>query len=136
MQISNLCKGQYFQLTFTLKVLHLGPGLMWALVLDLRPAHGLISTLCYEVQKTRVKSFQIRSCFWLPLCVQTLSSVFALQFLARCFRVVKRNVSIIFSFGVGVCLSDLAAIIGNESCSQIHSPYWSELPYSNQNLLM
>lgn len=97
---------------------------------------ALISTLVYEVQKTRVKSFQIRSRFWLPLCALALSSVFALQFLARCFRVVKRNVSIIFSFGIGICLSDTVAIIRNENCSQMHSPYWSDIPYSNQDLLM
>lgn len=131
-----LCKGQYFQLTVTLKVLLLGPGLMWSLVLDLRLVCALISTLVYEVQKTRVKSFQIRSRFWLPLCALALSSVFALQFLARCFRVVKRNVSIIFSFGIGICLSDTVAITGNENYSQMHSPYWSDIPYSNQDLLM
>lgn len=125
----------YYQLTLTMKVLHLGPRLMWdALVFYLRPAGTLISL--YGVQKTRVKSFQIRSCFGLPLYGQAVSLVLALQFLVKCFRMIKKNVSIIFSFSMGVCPNDLAAIIGNENCSPIHSSHRSDIPYSNRKLLM
>lgn len=90
----------------------------------------------YGVQKTRVKSFQIRSCFGLPLYGQAVSLVLALQFLVKCFRMIKKNVSIIFSFSMGVCPNDLAAIIGNENCSPIHSSHRSDIPYSNRKLLM
>lgn len=92
-------------------------------------------TLLCAVQKTRVKSFQIRSRFSLPLYVQAVSLVFVCSSSLNVLGWFKKNVPIIFSFSMGICPNDLPVIIGHENCSPIHSSHWSDLPYSNRKLL-
>lgn len=69
----------------------------------------------YRVQKNRVMSFQVRSRFGLPLYGQAVSLVLTLQFLVKYFRMIfKKNVSIIFSFSMGVCPNDQLPLLEME----------------------